>query len=112
MSAPNQSASNFHMSSHEFRKAAEELTNWIIEYRTGIERYPVKSQVLPGDVIKSLPQHAPANGESFDQVLKDVQKLILPGVTNWQSPNFFAYFPANASEPSMLGDLLSSALGV
>jgi aromatic-L-amino-acid decarboxylase len=109
---PPKSNSGFHMSPEDFRQAAEQLTEWIIEYRTGIERYPVKSQVMPGDVSKSLPAHAPASGESFDQVLRDVQKLILPGVTNWQSPNFFAYFPANASEPSMLGDLLSSAMGV
>src|SRR5437879_1112453 len=109
---PPKSNSGFHMSPEAFRQAAEQLTEWIIEYRTGIEKHPVKSQVLPGDVIKSLPAHAPASGESFDQVLKDVQRLILPGVTNWQSANFVSYFPANASEPSMLGDLLSSAFGV
>src|SRR5882757_4130598 len=113
MSASKQTAnSNFHMPSEDFRKAAEQLTEWIIAYRAGIEKFPVKSQVSPGNVVNSLPSHAPATGESFDQVLRDVQRFILPGVTNWQSPNFFAYFPANASEPSMLGDLLSSALGV
>ncbi|MCU1286665.1 MAG: putative aromatic amino acid decarboxylase [Acidobacteriales bacterium] len=100
------------MPSEDFRKAAEQLTEWIIAYRDGIEKFPVKSQVLPGEVAKSLPVHPPENGESFDQVLKDVERFILPGVTHWQSPNFFAYFPANASEPSLLGDMLSSALGI
>jgi aromatic-L-amino-acid decarboxylase len=100
------------MSPEEFRQAATQLSDWIVDYRTRIEERPVKSHVKPGAIKASLPTHAPAASEAFDAVLKDIEALILPGVTNWQSPNFFAYFPANASEPSMLGDLLSSALGV
>jgi aromatic-L-amino-acid decarboxylase len=68
--------------------------------------------VEPGQIRASLPPEPPAEGESVDAMLRDVEKLILPGVTHWQSPNFFAFFPCNASGPSILGDLLSSGLGV
>jgi aromatic-L-amino-acid decarboxylase len=68
--------------------------------------------VKPGEIRASLPASAPAHGESFATMLEDVEKLILPGITHWQSPNFFAYFPSNASGPSILGDLLSSGLDV
>lgn len=100
------------MTAEQFRQAAKRLTDWIADYRAGIEKYPVKSQVAPGSIVKRLPPHPPSHGEDFDQVLRDVDQILMPGVTHWQSPNFFAYFPANASEPSLLGDLLSSALGV
>src|SRR6202044_3258475 len=72
----------------------------------------VLSQVKPGQIRASLPATPPAHGEPFDALLKDVETLILPGVTHWQSPNFFAFFPSNASGPGILGDLLSSGLGV
>jgi aromatic-L-amino-acid decarboxylase len=72
----------------------------------------VLSQAKPGQIRASLPATPPAHGEPFEALLKDVEKLILPGVTHWQSPNFFAYFPCNASGPGILGDLLSSGLGV
>jgi aromatic-L-amino-acid decarboxylase len=72
----------------------------------------VLSQVKPGEIRASLPASAPAKSESFDALLKDMEKLILPGITHWQSPNFFAYFPSNSSGPGILGDLLSSGLGV
>ncbi len=73
---------------------------------------PVLSQVKPGEIRRTLPSQAPDQGELFPAILDDMKKIILPGVTHWQSPNFFAYFPANASGPAILGDLLSSALGV
>jgi aromatic-L-amino-acid decarboxylase len=72
----------------------------------------VLSQVKPGQIRASLPVNPPANGEPFDTLLNDVAQLILPGVTHWQSPNWFAYFPCNASGPGILGDLLASGLGV
>jgi len=71
--------------------------------------YPALSLV---SLRASLPSHPPAKGEPFDAILGDVEKLILPGITHWQSPNFFAFFPANASGPAILGDLLSSGFGV
>jgi aromatic-L-amino-acid decarboxylase len=76
------------------------------------DKYPVLSQAAPGDVRARLPKAAPETGESFDAILRDVEEILLPGVTHWQSPNFFAYFPSNHSGPSILGELLSAGLGV
>jgi aromatic-L-amino-acid/L-tryptophan decarboxylase len=103
---------SFHMSPDEFRRHGYEVIDWIADYYSRIESFPVLSQVKPGAVRESLPASAPAKGEPFPALLRDVEKLILPGVTHWQSPNFFAFFPGNASGPGILGDLLSSGLGV
>ena len=103
---------SFHMSTEEFRRHGRAVVDWIADYYDRIETLPVLSQVEPGQIRASLPSAPPLHGEAFDAILKDIDKLILPGVTHWQSPNFFAYFPANASAPAILGDLLSSGLGV
>src|SRR3989441_2875646 len=103
---------SFHMTPDEFRRYGHAVVDWIADYHSRIESFPVLSQVKPGQIRASLPANAPTKGEPFDALLKDVEKLILPGVTHWQSPNFFAYFPGNASGPGILGDLLSSGLGV
>ena len=103
---------SFHMTPDEFRRYGHAVVDWIADYHSRIESFPVLSQAKPGQIRASLPAHPPAHGEPFDALLKDVEKLILPGVTHWQSPNFFAYFPCNASGPGILGDLLSSGLGV
>src|SRR5579864_4491140 len=100
------------MTPDEFRRHGHAVVDWIADYHLRIESLPVVSQVKPGEIRASLPADPPAEGESFDAILGDVEKLILPGVTHWQSPNFFAYFPCNASGPGILGDLLSSGLGV
>jgi len=100
------------MTPDEFRRHGRAVVDWIADYYKRIESFPVLSQVSPGDVRASLPSHPPEVGEAFDGILADLEKLILPGITHWQSPNFFAYFPANASGPAILGDLLSSGLGV
>jgi len=100
------------MTPQEFRRCGHAVVDWIADYQSRIESFPVLSQVKPGEFRASLPAHPPAHGEAFDALLADVEKLILPGVTHWQSPNFFAYFPCNASGPGILGDLLSSGLGV
>jgi aromatic-L-amino-acid decarboxylase len=102
----------FHMTPDEFRRCGHAVVDWIADYYSRIESYPVLSCAEPGQVRASLPAHPPSKGESFAAILGDVEKLILPGVTHWQSPNFFAFFPANASGPAILGDLLSSGLGV
>jgi aromatic-L-amino-acid/L-tryptophan decarboxylase len=102
----------FHMTPDEFRRHGHEVVDWIADYYAGIESYPVLSRAEPGQLRASLPSHPPAKGEPFDAILGDVEKLILPGITHWQSPNFFAFFPANASGPAILGDLLSSGFGV
>ncbi len=103
---------SFHMTPDEFRRHGHAVIDWIADYQSRIETFPVLSQVKPGGIRASLPANPPARGEPFDVLLKDVERLILPGVTHWQSPNFFAYFPCNASGPGILGDLLSSGLGV
>ena len=103
---------SFHMSPEEFRRNGHAVVDWIADYYGRIESFPVLSQVKPGAIRASLPENAPEKSESFDAILADVEKLILPGITHWQSPNFFAYFPCNASGPAILGDLLSSGFGV
>ena len=103
---------SFHMTPDEFRRHGHAVVDWIADYQSRIESFPVASQVKPGQIRASLPVNPPAQGESFDALLKDVDQLILPGVTHWQSPNWFAYFPCNASGPGILGDLLASGFGV
>jgi aromatic-L-amino-acid decarboxylase len=102
---------SFHMDPDEFREHGHAVVDWIADYYKRIESFPVLSQVKPGEIRSSLPAQAPRQSEAFETILGDFEKLILPGVTHWQSPNFFAYFPSNASGPSILGDLLSSGLG-
>src|SRR4051794_41733846 len=106
------SRKSFHMSPDEFRRHGHEVIDWIADYYSRIESFPVLSRVKPDQIRESLPSNTPAKGEAFADLLKDVEKLILPGITHWQSPNFFAFFPGNASGPGILGDLLSSGLGV
>jgi aromatic-L-amino-acid/L-tryptophan decarboxylase len=105
-------AKSFHMSPEEFRRHGHALVDWIADYYSRIESFPVLSRVKPGEVRSKLPAQPPEHGEAFNKMLRDVENIILPGVTHWQSPNFFAYFCANASGPGILGDLLSSGLGV
>src|SRR6266853_3105520 len=100
------------MTPEEFRRHGHTVVDWIADYYARIESLPVLSQAKPGQIRGSLPPEPPESGESFETILHDVEKLILPGITHWQSPNFFAFFPANASGPGILGDLLSSGLGV
>jgi aromatic-L-amino-acid decarboxylase len=106
------SEKSFHMTPDEFRRHGHAVVDWIADYYNRIESFPVLSRVEPGQVRRSLPADPPAKGEPFPALLADIEKLILPGVTHWQSPNFYAYFPSNASGPAILGDLLSSGLGV
>ncbi|MBZ5572323.1 MAG: aspartate aminotransferase family protein [Acidobacteriia bacterium] len=100
------------MTPDEFRRHGHAVVDWIADYYSRIESYPVLSRVEPGQIRASLPANPPVKGEPFDGILENIEKLILPGITHWQSPNFFAFFPANASGPAILGDLLSSGLGV
>jgi aromatic-L-amino-acid decarboxylase len=102
----------FHMTPEEFRRYGRAVVDWIADYYEQVESLPVSSQVEPGQIRASLPADPPRHGEEFEAILQDMDKLILPGITHWQSPNFFAFFPANASGPAILGDLLSSGLGV
>jgi len=101
-----------HMEPEEFRKHGYAIVDWIADYYERIESFPVLSKAAPGEIRASLPAHPPQQGESFHSILEDVERLILPGITHWQSPNFYAFFPGNTSGPAILGDLLSSGLGV
>ncbi len=103
---------SYHMTPEEFRRNGYAVVDWIVHYYENLENYPVLSQVKPGDIRAGLSIDPPENGEPFESILRDVDRIIMPGITHWQSPNFFAFFPANASGPAILGDLLSSGLGV
>src|SRR5690349_11373872 len=100
------------MTPEQFRQHGHEVVDWIADYWTRIGSFPVRSQVSPGDVRAALPASPPEQGEPVSAVLADLERVVLPGVTHWQHPGFFAYFPANTSGPSVLGDLVSAGLGV
>ncbi|MBD3162721.1 MAG: aspartate aminotransferase family protein [Candidatus Eisenbacteria bacterium] len=100
------------MTPDEFRRRGRQVVDWIADYYERIERFPVLSRAKPGEIRAMLPPDPPETGEEFDTVLADLDRVILPGITHWQAPGFFAYFPANASGPSILGELLSAGLGV
>ena len=103
--------SKLHMTTDEFRKQGHEIINWIADYYEKIEEYPVFPKVQPGDIRSSLPKQAPEEGKPYDKIMNDMD-LIMPGITHWQSPNFHAYFPCATSGPAILGDLISTGLGV
>jgi len=99
------------INTQEFRKQAHLFVDWMADYLDDIEKYPVKSQVLPGEIFKQLPDVPPEESETIEKIFSDFQHIILPGITHWQSPNFFAYFPANSSFPSLLAEMLTATLG-
>jgi aromatic-L-amino-acid/L-tryptophan decarboxylase len=109
---PMSEQTSFHMSPDEFRRWGYAMVDWIADYQRRVESLPVLAPVQPGQVRAGLPAAPPQTGEPFDAILADINKLILPGITHWQSPNFFAFFPANNSGPSILGELLAAGLGV
>ncbi|MBC8328870.1 MAG: aspartate aminotransferase family protein, partial [Planctomycetes bacterium] len=100
------------MSPEEFRRHGRAVVDWIADYWERVEELPVQSRARPGELRAALPAAAPEDGEPFEAMMADVDRLILPGITHWQSPNFFGYFPANSSPPAVLGELLSAGLGV
>lgn len=100
------------MTAQEFREAGHAMIDWIAEYMRRVEELPVLSQVEPGDVRAMLPTHPPEQGEPWSTIAADIDRVVMPGITHWQSPNFFAYFAANTSAPGILGELLSAGLGV
>ena len=100
------------MTPDEFRSQGKALIDWVADYLETIESRPVSSNVQPGDVRSQLPEHPPTEPESFDAVLADMDRVIVPGLTHWQHPSFFAFFPGNSSYASILGELASAGLGV
>jgi aromatic-L-amino-acid/L-tryptophan decarboxylase len=107
-----QSNMSLHMSPAEFRARGHQVIDWIADYYGRIESFPVLSRASPGELRAALPAEPPEAGEDLDALLADLDRLILPGITHWQHPSFFAFFPANATGPAILGDLLASGLGV
>ncbi|HEX8004059.1 MAG TPA: pyridoxal-dependent decarboxylase [Mycobacteriales bacterium] len=102
----------FHMSPEEFRRAGYATVDWVADYLARVGEYPVLSRVRPGEIRAALPPSPPEQGEPYDAMLADLTDVILPGVTHWQSPGFHAFFPCNGSGPAILGDLVSTGLGI
>lgn len=100
------------MPPEEFRKWGHALVDWVAEFLSHPERYPVLSQVKPGEVRSKIPASPPERGESMEEIFRDFREHILPGVTHWNHPSFLAYFAMTGSEPGILGDLLAAALNV
>jgi aromatic-L-amino-acid/L-tryptophan decarboxylase len=99
------------MTPDEFRKHAHEVVEWMAGYMENVESWPVKSSVKPGEIFIKIPDEPPLQPESFDSLMKDFNEIIMPGMTHWQNPNFFAYFPANTSPASVLAEMLIATLG-
>ncbi len=100
------------MTPEEFREAGHAAIDWVADYLEGVEGHPVLSRVDPGWLRASLPPSPPNEGEAWEAILRDLEEVVVPGLTHWQSPGFFGFFPANSSGPSVLGDLVASGLGV
>jgi aromatic-L-amino-acid decarboxylase len=100
------------MDPEAFRKEAHRIADWIADYIAAPDRYPVLSRVRPGDIRRALPASAPERGESFDAIFSDFERIILPGITHWNHPGFFAYFAISGSAPGVLAEFLSAALNV
>ncbi|MBI3929744.1 MAG: amino acid decarboxylase [Armatimonadetes bacterium] len=98
------------MPASEFRRHAQSLTNWIAHYLEHSDRYPVLSQVRPGDIRRALPSAPPREGEEMELILQDFQRVLVPGLTHWNHPRFFAYFAITGSAPGVLAEFLSAAL--
>jgi aromatic-L-amino-acid decarboxylase len=100
------------MTPEEFRKFGYRVVDWIADYRTKVSQLPVMARATPGELKGRLPSDPPEGPEPFDQIFQDLDEIILPGLSHWQHPRFFGYFPANAMLASVLGDYLSTGLGV
>jgi len=100
------------MDPEAFRRDAHRVVDWIADYLAGSDRYPVLSQVKPGAIAAALPSHAPARGEPFDAIFADFERVLIPGITHWNHPGFFAYFAITGSAPGILAEFLSAALNV
>ena len=100
------------MTPEEFRAAGHKLIDWIADYRANVADFNVMARTAPGEIRAQLPASPPDSPESFDAIMGDLEKIIVPGLSHWQSPNFFGYFPCNGLPSSVLGDFASTGLGV
>jgi len=99
------------MKNDDFRRSGHQIVDWIADYFENIEKYPVLARVEPGDIKKLIPAVPPARGEAMEGIFQDFEKSLLPGITHWQHPGWFGFFPANNSPASVLGELLTAGLG-
>lgn len=99
------------MTNEEFRRHAHAFVDWMADYLANVERYPVRAQVKPGEIAARLAEAPPELGESVETIFRDFETHVMPGITHWQHPSFFAYFPANSSPPSVLAEMLTATLG-
>ncbi|MEN8156863.1 MAG: pyridoxal-dependent decarboxylase [Bacteroidota bacterium] len=95
----------------DFKSVSEQVISWIDHYLNNITSYPVKSKVKPGEIYGKIPESAPDQSEPMERIMKELEEIILPGITHWQHPNFHAYFPANSSVESVLAESVTSAIG-
>jgi len=100
------------LNSDEFRKAGYRIIDWVADYRAGVASRPVMARTQPGEIKAALPVHPPQQPESFDAIVGDLDRFVTPGITNWQHPRFFGYFPSSGTLSSVLGDYVSSGLAV
>jgi aromatic-L-amino-acid/L-tryptophan decarboxylase len=100
------------MTPEQFRTAGHQLIDWIADYRAGVAKYPVMARTAPGEVKEMLPTSPPEQAEPFQAILHDLERIIVPGLSHWQHPRFFGYFPSNGELSSVLGDFVSTGLGV
>ena len=100
------------MTPDEFRTRGHQLVDWIADYRARVASLPVMARTAPGEVKSQLPTSPPCDPENFDDILRDVEQIVLPGLSHWSHPSFFGYFPCNGELSSVLGDYLSTGLGV
>ena len=100
------------MTPEEFRRYGHQLIDWLADYQAGVPDRPVQAVTEPGAVAAALPPTPPEQGEAFGDVLADFDRIVVPGLSLWQHPRFFGYFPANAEPAGILGDLASTGLGV
>ena len=98
------------MNDDSFRRHGHELVDWIADYLEHSDRYPVLARVRPGEIWSALPGEAPEDPEPFDAIMADFERVLVPGLTHWNHPRFFAYFTITASPPGVLGEFLSAAL--
>ena len=96
----------------EYRRHAHRLVDWMADYLESVESRPVRAEVEPGEIAARIPVAPPRTGEPFERIFADFERDLMPGITHWQHPSFFAYFPANSSPPSVLAEMLTAALGV
>ncbi len=99
------------MTPDEFRRRGHEVVEWVADYMERVTELPIAPKVQPGEIRAKLPPQAPEEPEPFEALMRDLDEIVLPGIMHWQSPGWFSWFPANASPPSILAELVSAGLG-